>query len=181
MAALPFISRMHDAWKSRSLSYARNIIIVMLRDFWKFVCRNLLCGHYNFAILFWSLFLVGFWAGFLPAMIVYVATDQIEYLKKHKLLGCLFTFQFWVSMAVIVPMYGLFINIAVPRVVGSEFGSVVWFLILMILISIVAAIHLSLNRDHSQPVFSAATQRLPTRFNFANVAALFDVILDGIQ
>jgi hypothetical protein len=181
VAALPFISRMHDAWKSRSLSYARNIIIVMLRDFWKFVCRNLLCGHYNFAILFWSLFLVGFWAGFLPAMIVYVATDQIEYLKKHKLLGCLFTFQFWVSMAVIVPMYGLFINIAVPKVVGSEFGSVVWFLILMILISIVAAIHLSLNRDHSQPVFSAATQRLPTRFNFANVAALFDVILDGIQ
>jgi hypothetical protein len=51
----------------------------------------------------------------------------------------------------------------------------------MILISIVAAIHLSMNRDHSQPVFSAATQRLPTRFNFANVAALFDVALDGIQ
>jgi len=105
VGTLPFISRMHDAWKSRSMSYARSIIIVILRDFWKFLARNLLCGHYNFAILFWSLFLVGFWAGFLPAMIVYVATDQVEYLKKHKLLGFLFTFQFWLSMAVIVPMY----------------------------------------------------------------------------
>ena len=97
---------MHDAWKSRSVSYARNIIIVIVRDFVKLIVSSLAsCGTYNFAILFWSLFLVGFWAGFLPAMIVYVATDQVEYLKKHKLLGFLFTFQFWLSMAVIVPMY----------------------------------------------------------------------------
>jgi hypothetical protein len=84
-------------------------------------------------------------------------------------------------MIIIVPMYGLFINVASPKVVGSEFGSVIWFLIIMILISVVAAVHLSLNRDQSKPVFSAATQRLPIRKNFANAAALFDVLLDGIQ
>jgi hypothetical protein len=78
-------------------------------------------------------------------------------------------------------MYGLFINVASPRVVGSEFGSVIWFLIIMILISVISAVHLSLNRDQTKPVFSEATQRLPTRKNFENACALFDVILDGIQ
>jgi hypothetical protein len=179
---LPFFSRMHDAWKSKSLSYARNIIIVILRDFAKSFVRNFLfCGSYNFGVLFWSLFLVGFWSGFLPAMIVYVAASNIDFLKNHKLLGCFFSLSFWSSMIIIVPMYGLFINVASPKVVGSEFGSVVWFLIIMILISVVAAVHLSLNRDQSKPVFSAATQRLPIRKNFANAAALFDVLLDGIQ
>ncbi len=182
VGTLPFISRMHDAWKSRSVSYARNIIIVILRDFVKYVVSNILsCTAYNFAVLFWSLFLVGFWAGFLPAMIVYVAANNIEFLKTHKFLGCFFSFAFWVSMAVIVPMYGLLINVAVPKTVGSEFGSIVWFLIIMIMISVVAAIHLSFNRDQSKPVFSSATQRLPTRKNFENAFAIFDVILDGIQ
>jgi hypothetical protein len=182
VGTLPFISRMHDAWKSRSISYARNIIIVILRDFVKYVVRNLLsCTTYNFAVLFWSLFLVGFWAGFLPAMIVYVAANNIELLKNHKLLGCCFSFAFWISMAVIIPMYGLFINVAAPKAVGSEFGSVVWFLVIMIMISVVAAVHLSFNRDQSKPVFSAANQRLPTRKNFQNAFAFFDVILDGIQ
>jgi hypothetical protein len=182
IGTLPFISRMHDAWKSKSVSYARSIIIVILRDSVKYIARSLLsCSTYNFAVLFWSLFLVGFWAGFLPAMIVYVAANNVEFLKKHKFLGCCLSFAFWISMAVIVPMYGLFINVASPKVVGSEFGSVVWFLIIMILISVVAAVHLSLNRDQSKPVFSAATQRLPTRKNFENAFAFFDVILDGIQ
>ena len=182
IGTLPFISRMHDAWKSKSVSYARSIIIVILRDSVKYTARSLVsCSTYNFAVLFWSLFLVGFWAGFLPAMIVYVAANNVEFLKKHKFLGCCLSFAFWISMAVIVPMYGLFINVASPKVIGSEFGSVVWFLIIMILISVVAAVHLSLNRDQSKPVFSAATQRLPTRKNFENAFAFFDVILDGIQ
>lgn len=182
VGSLPFISRMHDAWKSGSVSYARNIIIVILRDFVKLIVSSLAsCGTYNFAILFWSLFLVGFWAGFLPAMIIYVAASNVGFLKNHKLLGCCFSFSFWASVVVIVPMYGLFINVASPRVVGSEFGSVIWFLIIMILISVISAVHLSLNRDQTKPVFSEATQRLPTRKNFENACALFDVILDGIQ
>jgi hypothetical protein len=182
VGTLPFISRMHDAWKSRSVSYARNIIIVIVRDFVKLIVSSLAsCGTYNFAILFWSLFLVGFWAGFLPAMIIYVAASNVEFLKNHKLLGCCFSFSFWTSVVIIVPMYGLFINVASPRVVGSEFGSVIWFLIIMILISVISAVHLSLNRDQTKPVFSETTQRLPTRKNFENACALFDVILDGIQ
>jgi hypothetical protein len=182
VGTLPFISRMHDAWKSKSVSYARNIIIILVRDFFKLVVSSIAsCGTYNFAILFWSLFLVGFWAGFVPAMIIYVATSNVEYLKNHKLLGCCFSFSFWISMAIIIPMYGLLINVASPNVVGSEFGSVVWFLIIMIFISIVAAVHLSLNRDQTKPVFSAATRRLPTRKNFENAAALLDVVLDGFQ
>ncbi len=182
VGTLPFISRMYDAWKSGSMSYARNIIIVLIRDFFKWAIASVVsCGAYNFAILFWSLFLVGFWAGFLPAMIVYVAASNIDILKNHKLFGCFFSFAFWVSIAIIVPMYGLFVNVSSPRVLGSEFGSIVWFLIIMILISVIAAVHLSLNRDQSKPVFSASTQQLPTRKNFENAAALFDVILDGIQ
>jgi hypothetical protein len=182
VGSLPFISRMYDAWKSKSISYARNIIIVILHDFWNFLISNLFsCCSYNFTTLFWSLSLVAVWAGFLPAMIVYVAINSVDFLKNHKLFGFLFTFSFWTSMAVIVPMYGLLFNVASARVIGSELGSVVWFLVIMIAISLAAAIYLSLNRDKSKPAFSAATQRLPIRKNFSNIAAVFDVVLDGIQ